>query len=141
MNGACPVCAAPSGGGKVYQSKNLYGHLMLRHKTDTPQLPAMILKEQSELEGTVKINFESEPFKEPSSINKLKEKKQTMRELKPSKDLSKPMFIKPVLDPASKFKRSGFSLKTNLSERQLLVSKPIRIALESSEDDEQICHA
>lgn len=34
-------------------------------------------------------------------------------------------------------KRSGFSLKSNLSERHLLASKPIQIHLESSDDDDE----
>jgi len=45
----CPVCAAPSGGSQQYFSKNLYGHLMLRHKTDVPLIPLTILKEQQAL--------------------------------------------------------------------------------------------
>ena len=40
VEGICPICAAPSNGGKVYTSKKLYGHLMLRHETDVPKLPA-----------------------------------------------------------------------------------------------------
>jgi hypothetical protein len=50
LAGSCPVCVAPSGGGKPYYSKNLYGHLMLRHKTDTPQIPMTILREQQHLQ-------------------------------------------------------------------------------------------
>ena len=43
LGGACPICAAPSNGNKSYQSKKLYGHLMLRHETDVPKLPSAII--------------------------------------------------------------------------------------------------
>ena len=42
VGGVCPICAAPSNGNKFYQSKKLYGHLMLRHETDVPKLPSAI---------------------------------------------------------------------------------------------------
>ena len=55
LAGACPVCAAPSGGNQHYFSKNLYGHLMLRHKTDIPIIPQTILKEQQALKESLEI--------------------------------------------------------------------------------------